>query len=441
MPEIVRHAACNERGDSFTTREIAAFGLFFGDHREPSLISPYLAQRGRHSEVRKMRIGVSSRIGRTMSRRPGFTLIELLVVIAIIGVLVALLLPAIQAAREAARRSQCQNNLKQIGLALLNFETAYGTYPGNVRSGITATNPSGFRQGWMLYITPFLERQDIFDAYNFEYGWNNAENTTATGGSNAFKNAVFVCPTAPAHTVKDGNPDISNYPAGWNQTQFVEVTDYSGFIGVYPWMQTAGLTTTWGPGLFAQIIAAGATPNPNRLERTAPPKINEITDGTSKTFAVAESAGRPFVYRFGKRVGNLPPATPSQMTNGGGWSRPASDITLEGLGAAAPGTASGRDEPGQCAVNCTNGHDMGMVWQTSNPRGLPSFSFTGPSGTPVTVDYQTVGTSEVYSFHTGGAHFLMADGSVQFVNASVSIDIVAKGITINTGEVETGSAF
>ncbi|MFO0944922.1 MAG: DUF1559 domain-containing protein [Planctomycetota bacterium] len=365
--------------------------------------------------------------------RSGFTLIELLVVIAIIGVLVALLLPAIQQAREAARRSQCQSNLKQIGVAINTFESSHRHFPASLRTGITPANPSGFRQGWMIFLLPFLERQDIYDQYNFEFGWNNPENSTAV----ATKINVLQCPSAPVTEI-DGNPDISNFPTGWTATQYVSNTDYSGFLGVFKWMKDVGLTNSFGEGMSAQVSAASTTLP--ELSRTTPIKFKEVLDGLSKTFAAAESAGRPRIWRFGRSSGNFPTDDdfPTRKVNGGGWCRPASDISLEGFSQFDAG--DGRDKPGPCAVNCTNGHDMGATWKTS-PRGIPSHSYTGPNGKTATVDLRTIGTSEIYSFHPGGAHVLMCDGSVQFLNASASIDAVARGVTRAGSEIFDGTEF
>src|SRR5579871_903720 len=92
-------------------------------------------------------------------RRPGFTLIELLVVIAIIAVLIALLLPAVQAAREAARRAQCINNLKQIGLAMHNYESSNGSLPPGVKQSAYGT--------WIVFILPYLEGNPLYNAWNF----------------------------------------------------------------------------------------------------------------------------------------------------------------------------------------------------------------------------------------------------------------------------------
>src|SRR5262249_42052339 len=152
----------------------------------------------------------------------------------------------------------------------------------------------------------------------------------------------------------DGNPDLPGYPAVYLTTQYVSTTDYSGIIGVFPWMQTAGLAASWGPGVFAQV--KDTAPDSNRLERSGPTRIRDITDGLSKTYPVAESAGRPQIWRNGKKWGTFT----VDKTNGGGWARPASDITIEGLGVAGDVGASGsaRDMPGPCVVNCTNGHNM-----------------------------------------------------------------------------------
>ena len=128
------------------------------------------------------------------TERTGFTLIELLVVISIIGVLVALLLPAVQAAREAARRVQCSNNLKQIGLALHGYHDNANTFPiGAIVSRDRAGNP--IFQGWsaLARLQPFLEAHNSFNAINFNFGNETPENATVTG----MASSVFLCPSDP----------------------------------------------------------------------------------------------------------------------------------------------------------------------------------------------------------------------------------------------------
>ncbi|MBY0586756.1 DUF1559 domain-containing protein [bacterium] len=337
-------------------------------------------------------------------RRGGFTLIELLVVIAIIGLLMALLLPALGMVREAASRMSCANNMKQIGIAILNFEASNQRFPANVRSS------TGFRQGWVTSILSNLEKPGVANLYNYDFGWNNPENSTAT----STQLEMFVCPSTP-YRFKDGNPDIAGFPASWPATQYLETSDYASFVLVPKWLRDSGLVDTDGEGFMAQI----------RGTRTEAVKRSEIIDGMSKTAILGESSGRPALYRDNRKMlGKLP----DNKLNGGGWSRPATDILLKGFG----GNDGTRDLPGPKAMNAVNGHDLGNQWTVG--AGVPKYSFTGPKGT-VQVDIGTFGTSELYSFHSGGSNMMFGDGSVQFLDQNIELRILARLITISGNEI------
>src|SRR5262245_10009789 len=142
-----------------------------------------------------------------LRRDRGFTLIELLVVIAIIAVLIALLLPAVQSAREAARRAQCVNNLKQIGMACHNYESALGSLPPGTKGSLWGT--------WMLFVLPFVEQQALYNAWNFMGNNSNGSTTSGISYGSVWNVTVtsarlngFTCPSdtpnAPTSTVVNG---------------------------------------------------------------------------------------------------------------------------------------------------------------------------------------------------------------------------------------------
>jgi prepilin-type N-terminal cleavage/methylation domain-containing protein len=317
------------------------------------------------------------------ARRRALTLIELLVVIAIIAILIGLLLPAVQKVREAAARIQCANNLKQIGLALYNHESATHTFPTSTRP---ATGP---RVSWTIQLLPYIEQANLSRNYDFTQNWDGANNLAIT--SQTVK--IFQCPSTPSPNRFDGNPQP---PAVW--VPEVAVTDYAAVAGVDPTL--AALY----PG---QIQAL-----PGILIRNDTATIAAVTDGLSNTLMVVESAGRPTVYRRGQQVGS----PPADRVNGGGRARPASDLIVKGS------TPDGVSVPGPCALNCTNGLDVAG-------RGFPD---------PV---YGTDGTSEAYAFHTAGANTLLGDGSVRFVTGNVNIVLWAALATRAGGEVVDGSQY
>src|SRR5882757_5090951 len=133
----------------------------------------------------------SSRHHSAATRKRGFTLIELLVVIAIIAILIALLLPAVQQAREAARRTQCKNNLKQLGLALMNYESTTGCFPMEKITG-TPLYPN-YNQNWLQMMLPYIDQAPIYNQFNFNVSWDDPSQWPLTTTSIA----AFACPSAP----------------------------------------------------------------------------------------------------------------------------------------------------------------------------------------------------------------------------------------------------
>jgi prepilin-type N-terminal cleavage/methylation domain-containing protein len=315
-----------------------------------------------------------------MSRRFGFTLIELLVVIAIIAILIGLLLPAVQKVRDAAARTQCQNNLKQIGLAIFNYESAYHVLPNSTRPPGVTPLP---RISWTIGLLPFIEQDNLGRNYDRYSNWDSANNLPIT----AQPIKVFQCPAAPNPTRLDGDPQTSV----WN---IVAVTDYAASVGVSPLATNINSTGVLQPGM---------------LMKNQTVTLAEVTDGLSNTLMVIESAGRPLVYQRGQIVGTVP----AVKVNGGGWARPASDLDF------LPSSPDGTTYPGACAVNCTNGYNY------------PAYA-AAPFGTE--------GTSAPYAFHAAVLNAAFGDGSVRSISGAISVTTFAALVTANTGDLP-GSDF
>jgi prepilin-type N-terminal cleavage/methylation domain-containing protein len=237
------------------------------------------------------------------TRDGGFTLVELLVVIAIIGVLVALLLPAVQAAREAARRSSCSNNLKQLALGSLNYEDTYKRLPLNYAMGgnLYAATPDANSRGtsWLTQVLPFIEQQSLYDTIDFNFDLvldpRNVNLTTPANPSNAWAARqivpAFVCPS-------DGLTDNGLLGSRANRGGTWAVNNYKGVAGanwgwgIYIVNSGALANTIWGvsgDGLNAGngVFFRGAAGN-----RPCSTRLASVTDGTSNTFMIGEAVPR-----------------------------------------------------------------------------------------------------------------------------------------------------
>jgi prepilin-type N-terminal cleavage/methylation domain-containing protein len=327
----------------------------------------------------------------------GFTLIELLVVIAIIAVLIALLLPAVQQAREAARRSQCKNNLKQLGLAVHNFHDSLRHLPTSNRPPGTGTK----RIGGVTRMLPYLDQAPLYNNYDQTLQWSDPN--AGMRATVSTKLTVLMCPSDPRAGGLDGDPDPTTTPGGWAQN-IAASSDYALSKGV-----DRGITpyvTLTLPGLFTDPTSPANQYYAGMFVQNYNATFADVLDGLSNTIAMHESAGRPFLYRKGKQVGS----PPANRVNGGGWCRPASEVLITGQ------RADGSALFGTTPFNATNGHDVGGEAYPGGAFGVQS-------------------TGQPYSFHVGGAHFLMGDGSVRFISENIAMNTFVGLVTVNGSEI------
>jgi prepilin-type N-terminal cleavage/methylation domain-containing protein/prepilin-type processing-associated H-X9-DG protein len=278
--------------------------------------------------VRRKRMHTSA--GRCMLREVGrgaLTLIELLVVIAIIAVLLALLVPAVQKVREAANRLSCSNNLKQIGLALHNFESANRKFPPGAvmgpfpEAGVTTKT----QHGVFPFLLPYVERQQLHDQYCLDLSYNAFGNQPTV----AAHLRILQCPSAePDRMVTE-----VEFPGTWSDGRKGACSDYNGIRGMDDALARPPFGLIDPVGNYEGVLTQ------NRMVR-----VVEITDGTSNTILVAEAAGRPKLWRAGRSVLD-------EYADGSAWAAPG---LLHGEGS----TYDGATQPGPCAINCTNKREV-----------------------------------------------------------------------------------
>jgi prepilin-type N-terminal cleavage/methylation domain-containing protein/prepilin-type processing-associated H-X9-DG protein len=337
-------------------------------------------------------------------RRQGFTLIELLVVIAILGVLIGLLLPAIQKVRDASNRAQCQNNLKQLALGLQNYHDAKKAFPQNHRPATASS--SSVRERWFTKVLAYIEQGGLYGRYDETTNWDSATNLPVT----SVPIKIAQCPSAPNATRLDLNPASGGFGAGGT----VAVTDYAGVYGVHP----SFIASVAGLQAFANPYGV-ITNNVSATGETAPVTITDVTDGTSSPILLAESAGRPYLFNQGGVRQGLDLTV--HGVNGGGWARPASEIWVIGFADRA-GTIPG----GPYTVNAANGVDAGGVY----PLTVPTGSLLG-----------TDGSGQIFGFHGSIANVVFVDGSVHTLDSSISAAIVAALVTRANNDTVPGNAF
>jgi prepilin-type N-terminal cleavage/methylation domain-containing protein/prepilin-type processing-associated H-X9-DG protein len=293
-----------------------------------------------------------------------FTLVELLVVIAIIGVLVALLLPAVQAAREAARRMQCSNNLKQIGLAMQNYHSAHRVFPPAVYRNVPAgkSNFTDPRVSFHVRLLPFIEMQQFYDQFDWKLSWEADKHTSLR------KSLVsgFVCPTK-----ESADADYYYQNNGWKTGPGEFVTHYHGVMGAN------GPVPGTSSQYEMQMINASQMENPELggfaingiIIRDRGISAKKITDGMSNTFIVGEISWN--IGELEAWLGGLSPA----------WQNAMSSKNIK--------------------------------------YPLNSYRYNPPFG------FDHLNDTSFGSQHSGGgAHFAYADGSVHLINDEIALDVL-----------------
>jgi prepilin-type N-terminal cleavage/methylation domain-containing protein/prepilin-type processing-associated H-X9-DG protein len=326
--------------------------------------------------------------------RRAFTLIELLVVIAIIGVLVGLLLPAVQKVRESANRMSCSNNLKQIGLALHSYHGAFNRFPpgyidGNTNSSLTPDNDVGPGWGWASFLLPYIEEGNVYNQINFNVG-------VAVGSNIAISQQSLKVHQCPSDGLQDPFPVYDS-----TFTNPIATVAHGNYVACNGWIECfngAGGNpgATGNDGLQGGAGSAGV----GFFWRNSRTRIADVTDGMSNTICI------------GERSSNHSPSTWTGAVTGGrcpAWM------------ATQPPTPPYTPPPGPPYDNAD--FDEALVLAHGNATHLPNSDF--PIFDPDTF----------YCRHPGGANFLFGDGSVHFLSSGINPTTYQYLCTIAGGEI------
>ena len=337
-------------------------------------------------------------------RHRGFTLIELLVVIAIIAILIALLLPAVQQAREAARRTQCKNNLKQLGLAMHNYLDVFGSFPpGAVHSSVprSGTAPTSFGPSFYGMLLPYVEQAALYQSLIWvgrSPGYVN-ESAGSAGARNhpivmrAGPMAFIRCPSS-AGPISD--PSFAN-----GRDPFAHYAGISGAVD----MLTYNETRLFNDGVLG-IISGGGMMLPNRGV-----KMRDCTDGTSNTMLLGEMSGK---------LERLVPGTYS-------WVAPSGTVHGWLMGTRVAGVPPNLDPGG------TSGNDQrcfNLVSIRYSPNQVPFANQLFPG-----MGSNQGANNPLSSLHTGGVQILLTDGSVRFISQNMDLETLKQLSTRDDGRV------
>lgn len=308
--------------------------------------------------------------------RRGFTLIELLVVVAIIGILIALLLPAVQQVREAARRAQCQNNLKQLALAAAQHEVNKRLFPPGFEQRMFPAAPTYRGTTVFVYLLPYLEQKAIYDRWNFDDPLQNA-----TGDDRVISARVLASLLCPADLLPKNPVPEARFTYA--------LTSYGGNGGTRSYFPTSAATD----GMF-HATGPASEPLPNQSAVS----LTEVHDGATHTILFGERSHRDFNYAGFVAIGW------TQSLPTWGWWAAAGGRKCVGhvtLSAAAP-------------VNFRIRFDQVTAYTATPPASSPdSFAY-----------YADLRLSSYGSQHSGGANFAFADGSVRFLNEDLPLAVL-----------------